>query len=212
MGELLNSFNELKAVIKRDILYHGTLDIYEDSIREGISLERSLDTKDFGKGFYLTTNYELAKTTAEGNSRRHNRRRKNKYNQSNPIVLEFVVNEEFYNKECNILYFDKSDEDWLGFISSNKNPEREICEMFPNKWKGNYPIIYGPLADGVTGYINSVETFEKNAGSTMDFLRIISKGFEFPLKDQIVFKDEVLANEMLSVIEKEGEDLSEYRP
>lgn len=201
MGELLRNYNELKELIKRDILYHGTLDIYEESIKEAISLDSSLDTKDFGKGFYLTTNFELAKTTARRNSERHNRRKKNQFNQSKPIVLEFLVREEYNNKECNILYFDKCDEDWFGFICSNKNPDRKISEIFINNWKGYYPIIYGPLADGVLGYMDSVEKFEESEGSKLEFLRIISKGFNFPLIDQIVIKDEVLANKMLVIVE-----------
>lgn len=201
MGKLLRSYNELSTLINKDILYHGTLDIYKESIKETISLNHSLETKDFGKGFYLTTNFVLAKNTAERNSKRYNRR---KINESKPIVLEFLVKEEYTKEECNILYFDKCDEEWFGFICANKNPNQKISELFTNNWKSEYSIIYGPLADGVLGYMKNVEELESEQASTdtkSEFLRKISQGFEFPINDQIVFKDEVLANKMLILIE-----------
>lgn len=200
MAKLLKSIGEFKSTLQRDIFYHGTLDIYKNSLEESISLSHSLDKKDFGRGFYLTSNYDLAKKTAERKSRRYNRRKNT--NKSEPIVLEYIIREEYNENDCNILYFDKQDEEWFGFICSNKNPERQVSEFFPNTWTGNYSIIYGPLADSVLGYYESIEMFEEKQGTKKELLITISEGYEFPRVDQIVIKDEVLANKILEVLDQ----------
>lgn len=54
------------------IVYYGTISIHKESLKHGINLERGDSCVDFGKGFYVTTNYYQAVRFAERLSRLNN--------------------------------------------------------------------------------------------------------------------------------------------
>lgn len=187
-------------------LYHGTSFHHFPSLFYGIDCTNSSNKKDFGKGFYLTPSFPLAVKNAK---------KAVKFNPDYPVVVSYKLNPEFMEKHFSILIFDQADEDWLGFIISNKSPHatQRIKNGFPNHFTGNYDIIYGPLADGLPNYKKVIRAFESKETVTMlqrqDFLEDIQSGFPFPEYDQFVFRNQKEINQMLSrtkitVLSKEG--------
>lgn len=111
-------------------LYHGTNKAFD-----AIDLLKSKPNKDFGRGFYLSPNFEQALEMA-----------KIKYSQQEtgePIVMTFEVDELEMNN-LRVLRFDGYNEEWAKFILANRN----------NATGGSahdYDIVYGPIADDKVG-------------------------------------------------------------
>lgn len=78
-------------------VYHGTISIHKESLKNGIDINRGFDSVDFGKGFYTTTNYQQAKLFAEINAKRYNliQQRKNAKNSNGIFKLEKVSFKKF---------------------------------------------------------------------------------------------------------------------
>lgn len=107
-------------------LYHGTK-IYFDKP----DLRRAKNRKDFGKGFYLTTNFEQATKWAV---------RKLPNNDRNCIA--YVYEYEFdmdSAKELNVLQLLEYNKEWLDFITPNRHEGED---------KIVYDLIYDRMADG----------------------------------------------------------------
>ena len=112
-------------------LYHGT---YTD-FRE-IDLSKSNIGKDFGKGFYLSDNYEQAYKLALFKA--------NQYN-VNPIVISYEFDDSLLSEGT--LLFQKYDEysnEWASFILKNRmNKHDENIH--------NFDVVYGPIANDKVG-------------------------------------------------------------
>lgn len=112
-------------------LYHGsTVEIKE------IDLALSKPNKDFGKGFYLSDNYnqahEMALFKAEllGQS---------------PIVTRFEFDEKLLkNKDFKILSFSEYSKEWAEFVFKNRNQENQA-------FNHDYDIVIGPIANDKVG-------------------------------------------------------------
>ncbi|MCG1027071.1 DUF3990 domain-containing protein [Virgibacillus halodenitrificans] len=135
-------------------LYHGTIDLYSDSIvKHGVKIfPRKKVGVDFGPGFYLTNNFEQARDWAK--------RRADKpiYNQilelsgitirdflgmKNhfiPVVLEFKIKDTYKWEQLNYRLFHNEGYEWKQFVwnmrQSNQSPLQQ------KDW------ICGPVADG----------------------------------------------------------------
>ena len=112
-------------------LFHGT-----NAIIEEIDLEQSRVGKDFGIGFYLTPDKQIARRQAE--------RKYAQYAEGRAKVYEYDVDE---NKlvTLNVLHFDGYSLEWARFVLKNrKNRTRKQLH--------NYDIVIGPIADDVVGY------------------------------------------------------------
>ncbi len=111
-------------------LYHGTNQAFE-----AIDLQKSKPNKDFGKGFYLSADYEQALNMA--------RIKVEQQQQGTPLVMEFEVDEDAMNA-LHLLRFDDYSEQWAEFILANRNNST-----------GNpihdYDIVIGPIADDRVG-------------------------------------------------------------
>ena len=112
------------------ILYHGTnVEI------ETIDLLKSKPNKDFGKGFYLSDNYEQAMDLAIV-----------KFEQldfGEPRVIAYEVNDSELS-QLRVLRFDDYSEDWAKFILLNRNnPHREQAH--------DYDVVIGPIANDRVG-------------------------------------------------------------
>ncbi|MGH7174198.1 MAG: DUF3990 domain-containing protein [Gemmataceae bacterium] len=83
------------------LLYHGTSDVWTASILQAINVKHARPLTDFGRGFYTTTNLDLAKRWASDVARIYG---------GSPAVIEFYV-------ERNSL----AQRDCLFFIRSHKN-------------------------------------------------------------------------------------------
>ena len=88
-------------------LYHGTNKVFSE-----IDLMASKPNKDFGRGFYLSPDYEQALNMA--------RIKTEQQQEGEPIVMEFEVCETDMNT-LRVLRFDEYSEDWAKFILANRN-------------------------------------------------------------------------------------------
>jgi hypothetical protein len=111
-------------------LYHGTNVDFEV-----IDISKSKPNKDFGRGFYLSADYEQALTMA-----------KTKVEQletGKPLVQEYVVDEaEMCKLKC--LRFEDYSEEWAKFILLNRNNPAETPVH-------DYDIVEGPIANDCVG-------------------------------------------------------------
>ena len=114
------------------ILYHGS------NIKVSVpDLSFSKPFKDFGKGFYLSDNYEQAWDMAT--------QKVKQIRKGEPTVSEFQFDESLlHSDELSIKIFSDYSEEWANFVLDNrdKNLSQPIHQ---------YDIVYGPIADdGVT--------------------------------------------------------------
>lgn len=134
-------------------LYHGTdkLDL------NYITLNKSKKDNDFGRGFYLTTSFEQAKSWAL------------KKGDGKGAVYEFEVDLE--NEKLNILTFDGKEEDcsYLYYLCRNQT-DNIVNEVIPN-WE-NIDIIFGPMIGNSRTYKENIKFFH---GKNISFSSIKNK-------------------------------------
>lgn len=112
------------------ILYHGTNMVFDN-----VDLKKSKPNKDFGKGFYLSADYDQAMAMA-----------KIKVDQlefGEPMVLAFDVDEE-QMEQLNIRRYYEYSEEWAEFILLNRRNDK------PHPVH-DYDIVFGPIADDRVG-------------------------------------------------------------
>lgn len=112
------------------ILYHGTNKNFDV-----IDLAKSKPNKDFGKGFYLSTDYDQALAMAKI--------KVEQLESGEPIVLAFEV-DECEMEELKVQRYFEYSEDWAKFILLNRrNQSTEPAH--------DYDIVYGPIANDRVG-------------------------------------------------------------
>mgnify|MGYP002857096878 CR=1 FL=1 len=112
------------------ILYHGTNVEFDH-----IDLSRSKPNKDFGHGFYLSTDIEQAKKMAQTKVAQ--------LETGHPIVMLYEV-DEAEMASLKLLRFDSYSEEWAKFILLNRNnPNGEPLH--------DYDIVIGPIANDRVG-------------------------------------------------------------
>ena len=111
-------------------LYHGS-NIEFDKI----DLAQSKPNKDFGKGFYLSADYEQAAKMAQV--------KVEQLEAGSPVVMAYEIEETAFN-ELKVLRFDSYTEDWAKFILMNRNNSSD-------KQVHDYDIVIGPIADDRVG-------------------------------------------------------------
>ena len=112
------------------ILYHGTNVDFDK-----IDLLKSKPNKDFGRGFYLSPNFNQAKNMAET--------KVEQLEYGPPIVLQYEVNVDDL-EQLNVLRFDSYSEEWAKFILKNRNNTS-------TKPAHDFDIVIGPIADDRVG-------------------------------------------------------------
>lgn len=113
------------------ILYHGTNTDFQQ-----IRLEMSRVGKDFGFGFYLTTDLQVATRQAE--------RKLLQYGVGTKVVQSYYLDEEQLGG-LRVLRFDTYSEAWADFILLNRqNKERFSVH--------NYDVVIGPIANDTVGF------------------------------------------------------------
>ncbi len=113
------------------ILYHGSnVEIVQ------IDLGKSRPNKDFGKGFYLSADYQQAMRMAQF---------KTKIEGGMPYVTKYEFeNSVMTSGELRIKTFEAYTEEWAQFIFLNRNNCSSVQQH-------NYDIIYGPIANDYVG-------------------------------------------------------------
>jgi len=113
------------------ILYHGTNTDFQQ-----IRLDMSRVGKDFGFGFYLTTDKQVATRQAE--------RKLLQYGTGAKIVQSYYLDEQKLDG-FKVLRFDSYTEEWADFILLNRqNKERRSLH--------DYDVIIGPIANDTVGF------------------------------------------------------------
>lgn len=107
-------------------LYHGTNKDFDR-----IDLLKSKPNKDFGRGFYLSADYEQALNMAQV--------KVEQLEIGNPIVQSYFIEDDALN-DLNVLRFDAYSEEWAKFILLNRNNPTE-------KPVHEYDVVIGPTAD-----------------------------------------------------------------
>ena len=114
------------------ILYHGS---YVD-IKE-IDFSMSFPNKDFGKGFYLSDNYDQAFQIAKFKSEALN---------VQPVVNVYEFDEEILScpELLDVKVFNEYSEDWAEFVLKNRTSAN-------GESIHNFDIVYGPIANDRVG-------------------------------------------------------------
>ncbi|MDR0697499.1 MAG: DUF3990 domain-containing protein [Christensenellaceae bacterium] len=142
------------------ILYHGSNMIVAEP--KLIPQKRFLD---FGTGFYTTEN----KVQAISFANKVYRRRK----EGSPIVSVYEFDEDAAFAVCRLLCFDSPNEEWLDFVSANRNGTYQGA---------TYELIYGAVAND-----DIYATFTLYAGGELTKHEIISRLKVKKLYNQLVF-------------------------
>lgn len=163
------------------MLYHGG---YTEVSKINLSVCKS--GLDFGKGFYLTTSYEQARSFIESSVKKNIRRR--------ILPPDFDVNDgkvSIYRyharPEVKIHYFTAADTEWLHYVAGNRDDGlfRELIVRF-----ADYDIIGGKIAnDNTAAMLNAYIAGgygEPGSARADDFT--ISGLLPDRLKDQFCFK------------------------
>ena len=112
------------------ILYHGTNVEFDV-----IDLTKSKPNKDFGRGFYLSDNYEqalnMAKTKVE------------QFEVGLPIVMKYEVDDNVF-QTFRVLQFKEYTKEWTQFILQNRNNSTQ-------QQVHDYDIVIGPIANDRVG-------------------------------------------------------------
>ncbi len=135
------------------ILFHGT-----NTDIETIDLSRSLNHKDFGKGFYLTDSRETAIRMAIKKARLFG-------GKATLILYEF--DEAALHSDLKVKVFpEKATVEWFLFVDANRDRENQQPIH-------DYDIIVGPIADDgvvvqITNYRQNIFTAEQAAIGLQD--------------------------------------------
>lgn len=111
-------------------LYHGTNIDFDH-----IDINKSKPNKDFGRGFYLSADYEQAKNMADI--------KVEQMETGMSLVQEYSISEiEMKSLKC--MTFDDYTEEWAKFILLNRNNPSAVPAH-------DYDIVIGPIADDRVG-------------------------------------------------------------
>lgn len=120
------------------LLYHGSLEKVEVPV-----LDKSKESNDFGKGFYLTSSKRQALKWAKRNMRINDKEK------AYISVFNFIE-----NNDLNIFRFYKADYEWLNFVLQNRRRK---------KVNNDYDLIIGPVSnDQVYNTLLLLLLFESN--------------------------------------------------
>lgn len=125
---ILMSFLELP-----DLLYHGS-----DCLFTEIDLSFSAPKKDFGRGFYTTSDKHQAEKFARLKARR---------SRADKGIIEVF---EFEGAEGLVIkHFDTADEEWFDFVLRNRGHTILATTSMP----GTFDVVVGPVANDAVGLV-----------------------------------------------------------
>jgi len=112
-------------------LYHGT---YIDF--DIIDLSKSNRGKDFGKGFYLSDNYEQAHQLAIFKAIQFD---------AEPVVISYQFDDSLLTDgSLSFLHFDEYSKEWAEFVLKNRTNDSDNNIH-------SFDVIYGPIANDKVG-------------------------------------------------------------
>lgn len=157
------------------IVYHGTCYSFKTP-----DLTKSNPNKDFGKGFYLTTDRKQAIKFAKNRAIMHKKKRYF----LNTYKLKDI-------KHLNAVKFDKADPAWFECVSKNR------LDYLPNMFKG-FEVIIGKVADDNTSFVFSI--YSSNGYGRIGSKNAIDTAIKYlkpdSLKDQICIRSKKGLNKL----------------
>lgn len=153
------------------ILFHGTLmNRAENIINNGIDFGKLNIHADFGKGFYVTDSYALAKNTA---LLRYKQELFKNSNVSAPVVLKLKLQNADYSK-WEIKEFKGENLEWKKFICTNRWYEKVLNKHpdYDHNTNSQYDIVLGLTADGIMSDIG-IKIKEDHYDLSTSFLKVI---------------------------------------
>ncbi len=160
-------------------VYHGS-----DVVVEKSDLTKSNEGKDFGKGFYVTTDKQQAIKFAHLIARR------------NGSTTCYVNEYKLYDFTGVLVYtFKNTDKDWLNCVIGNREKKYIDLAIPWNK----YEVLIGKVADDTTSLVINAYMAEAygKPGSPIAVRTAISQFKTIKLKDQICLK----TDKALSILE-----------
>lgn len=151
-------------------LFHGT-----NADIDKIELGQSRVGKDFGLGFYLTPDRNVAQRQAE--------RKLEQYGIGSATVYEYDIDELVF-PTMKVKQFDSYTLDWARFVLTNRKNRTRIQLH-------DYDIVVGPIADDVIGY--QIRRVEEGIISEAQFLEEIKY---HTVTMQYLFATEISINQL----------------
>lgn len=165
-----------------DRLYHGS-----NEAISAVDLSKSVPEKDFGLGFYTTTDKKQAEKFA--------RLKTNRSGGAKGYVSVFILRE---TSDLRIKRFIASNEEWFDFVLYNRGFDR-LCKP---KVQETFDIIIGPVANDAVGTV--LNLFVSGAYGDPDTIEAKETAIRLlltqKLRDQVFFATEA-AIERLTFIE-----------
>lgn len=178
----------MKRLENEMILYHGSYCAVEKP-----DLSKCSQFKDFGRGFYLTSSKEQAKSFAKISTVKAQERGIISVNQKFGYISYYRLE---IASEFNSFYFDNADSDWLHCVVTHRK-----INSFPelNERMKNYDVIAGKIANDDTN--TTIVAYMSNLYGTMgskkadDFC--ISLLLPERLKDQYCFRNQAAIEKLV---------------
>jgi hypothetical protein len=115
-------------------LYHGTTQIIHN-----IDLTKGRHRTDFGQGFYLGSNFEVAQRWAKNRAAFS----------GNPVVMKYSLDKAVFSDEkVNPLVFNEPTLEWLDFVRDNRR-KGEPANMLRHK----HGIVRGSIANDKVNFV-----------------------------------------------------------
>lgn len=109
------------------ILYHGT-----NTDIDTVDLDKGLQNKDFGKGFYLTPDKNTAIRMAQKKARLFG---------GVPTLITYELDDSALNSDLKVKVFpEKATTEWFLFVDANRD-KKNVEQIH------DYDIVVGPIAD-----------------------------------------------------------------
>ncbi|MFS0615170.1 DUF3990 domain-containing protein [Lederbergia ruris] len=112
------------------VLYHGTTSSKYESLRAGVNISFCEEFTDFGKGFYLTSNFLQASRHAD----------KRSGNKEESIVFVYDLDIQGLKQLYQGYILNKMDVEWAKFIYNNRSRKTNFTH--------NFDYVLGGVADG----------------------------------------------------------------
>ena len=173
------------------VWYHGTTSSHLDSLAEEIKLIKGRVDTDFGRGFYLTTNWAQVHAWAKNvlEVEADTEKEKNIY----PFIFEYELDTKGL-MEMNGKIFSKPNEEWAKYILLNRTRKKDgsiyynkilTQDFFGHCLLEQFDFFYGPMADG--GRLNtSIQRIKRERIGVPQFLdAVVSKRYTFPTTHQL---------------------------
>ncbi|MFB7304074.1 DUF3990 domain-containing protein [Heyndrickxia sporothermodurans] len=142
--------------------YHGTTSEYFSSLSSNIDLSRCKEYTDFGKGFYLTSNFTQASKHAENRATF----------EGEPVVFVYELNIANLKEAYTGKFWVEMNSLWSDFIYLNRSQQE--------KFTHGYDFVYGGVADGKIHTL--IKNRDKGIISSETFFQSICK---YPNYDQL---------------------------